>query len=273
MNLNSLDLAILLPAFAAGLLVTATHVPLGMQVLARGIVFIDLAIAQIAGCGVLVADRLGFEAEGIAVQIAAVTAALGGALLLTWTERIWPEVQEAVIGVVFVLGATGSVLLLASNVHGSEHLRDLLVGQILWAQPSRLAWTALLYASILVLWFGFGERLGRVGFYVLFAIAVTASVQLVGLYLVFATLIVPPLGTRTMQRRRLTAAWILGAAGYAAGLAFSTALDLPSGPVIVWSLVVIALIVYVWTRVSHGLADQRSVVARPDAFGSRRRSP
>ena len=132
--------------------------------LARGIVFIDLAIAQIAGCGVLVADRLGFEAEGIAVQIAAVTAALGGALLLTWTERIWPEVQEAVIGVVFVLGATGSVLLLASNVHGSEHLRDLLVGQILWAQPSRLAWTALLYAGILVLWFGFGERLGRVGF-------------------------------------------------------------------------------------------------------------
>src|SRR5438046_6850844 len=136
MNLTSLDLAILLPAFAAGLLVTATHVPLGMQVLARGIVFIDLAIAQIAGCGVLVADRLGFEAEGIAVQIAAVTAALGGALLLTWTERIWPEVQEAVIGVVFVLGATGSVLLLASNVHGIENLCVFLVGTILWAQPS-----------------------------------------------------------------------------------------------------------------------------------------
>src|SRR5438552_9460614 len=171
MNLNSLDLAILLPAFAAGLLVTATHVPLGMQVLARGIVFIDLAIAQIAGCGVLVADQLGFEAEGVAVQIAALTAALGGALLLTWTERIWPDVQEAVIGVVFILGATGSVLLLASNVHGSEHLRDLLVGQILWAQPSRLLWAALLYAAILVLWFGMGERLGRTGFYVLFALA------------------------------------------------------------------------------------------------------
>ena len=118
---------------------TATHVPLGMQVLARGIVFIDLAIAQIAGCGVLLADQLGFEAEGVAVQVAALAAALGGALLLTWTERVWPDVQEAVIGVTFVLGATGSVLLLASNVHGSEHLRDLLVGQILWAQPARLA--------------------------------------------------------------------------------------------------------------------------------------
>lgn len=248
MNFGAIELTILLPAFAAGLLVTATHVPLGMQVLARGIVFIDLAIAQVAGCGVLLADQLGFEPEGIAVQIAALTAALAGALLLTWTERIWPDVQEAVIGVVFILGATGSVLLLASNVHGSEHLRDLLVGQILWAQPSRLVWTALLYAAVLALWFGFGERMGRMGFYVLFALAVTASVQLVGLYLVFATLIVPPLATRTMKRRRLGAAWALSAAGYAAGLAISTALDLPSGPVIVWVLVALALMVYSWTR-------------------------
>src|SRR5947207_6822359 len=179
MNVAAIDISILLPALAAGLLVTATHVPLGMQVLARGIVFIDLAIAQIAGCGVLLADQMGFEAEGIVVQISALAAALGGALLLTWTERVWPDVQEAVIGVVFVLGATGSVLLLASNVHGSEHLRDLLVGQILWAQPARLAWAAGLYAIILAVWFGAGARIGRVGFYVLFALAVTVSVQLV----------------------------------------------------------------------------------------------
>ena len=71
MNLNAVDISILLPAMVAGLLVTATHVPLGIQVLARGIVFIDLAIAQIAGCGVLFADQLGFEAEGAAVQISA----------------------------------------------------------------------------------------------------------------------------------------------------------------------------------------------------------
>jgi len=241
MSINAIEWSILIPAFIAGLLVTATHVPLGMQVLSRGIVFIDLAIAQIAGCGVLVADRLGFEAEGIAVQVAALAAALGGALLLTWTERIWPEVQEAVIGVVFVLGATGSVLLLASNVHGSEHLRDLLVGQILWAQPARLLISAAVYALILALWFTVRERLGRVGFYALFALAVTVSVQLVGLYLVFATLIVPPLATRTMTRHRLAAAWILGALGYAIGLVLSTASDLPSGPVIVWALVVLSL--------------------------------
>ena len=244
MTLSALDLSILWPAFIAGLLVTATHVPLGMQVLARGIVFIDLAIAQIAGCGVLLADRLGFEAEGIAVQIAAVAAALGGALLLTWTERIWPDVQEAVIGVAFVLGATGGILLLASNPRGSEHLRDLLVGQILWSQPARLAWAAALYSVILALWFRWGERLGRVGFYTLFALAVTVSVQLVGLYLVFATLIVPPLATRRMQRGRLAASWAIGAIGYAGGLLVSTALDLPSGPVIVWILVAVALAWY-----------------------------
>lgn len=238
MSLEALDLSILLPAFAAGLLVTATHVPLGVQVLARGIVFIDLAIAQIAGCGVILADRFGFPAQGLAVQAAAFVAALAGALLLTWTEKVWPDVQEAVIGVVFVLGASASLLLLASNPHGSEHLRDLLVGQILWADPSRLGWTAAVYALVLAGWFGFRERLGRIGFYVLFALTVTASVQLVGLYLVFATLIVPPLATRRMGRWRLASAWMLGVIGYAGGLVVSTAFDLPSGAVIVWSLVV-----------------------------------
>ncbi len=80
----------------------------------------------------------------------------------------------------------------------------------------------------------------------LFALAVTVSVQLVGLYLVFATLIVPPLATRTMQRGRLAASWTLGAAGYAVGLVLSTALDLPSGPVIVWMLVVLGLAWHAW---------------------------
>ena len=265
MSLTALDLSILWPALAAGLLVTATHVPLGVQVLARGIVFIDLAIAQIAGCGVLIADRMGFEAEGIAVQVSALAAALGGALLLTWTERVWPEVQEAVIGVVFVLGATGSVLLLASNVHGSEHLRDLLVGQILWAQPVRLAWAAIVYAVVLALWFRWGERMGRIGFYGLFAVAVTVSVQLVGLYLVFATLIVPPLATRRMTRNRLVAAWAIGAAGYAAGLLLSTALDLPSGPVIVWVLVAVAL---AWYPVTARLGARAALAAHEDRGAS-----
>ena len=251
MNISSVELSILVPAFIAGILVTATHVPLGTQVLARGIVFIDLAIAQIAGCGVLLADQLGFEPQGIAVQIAALAAALAGALLLTWTERLWPDVQEALIGVTFVLGATGGVLLLASNVHGSEHLRDLLVGQILWVGWKGLGWTAVIYALVLLVWLGFGERLGRAGFYALFAITVTVSVQLVGLYLVFATLIVPPLGTRKMPRHRLAAAWAIGIAGYALGLLLSTAFDLPTGPVIVWMLALLAVVCDAYLAMRH----------------------
>ena len=270
-QLVPIDVSILWPALIAGLLVTATHVPLGSQVLARGIVFIDLAIAQIAGCGVLLADRFGFEAEGIAVQIAALAAALGGALLLTWTERIWPDVQEAVIGVVFVLAATGGILLLASNVHGGEHLRDLLVGQILWVRPRQLIVTAIVYAIVLALWFGAGARLGRTGFYLLFSCAVTLSVQLVGVYLVFATLIVPPLATRAATSRRLAIAWSLGAAGYAVGLVLSTTLDLPTGAVIVWTLAALGVVTHGWLRrrgklaASSGKSVDRGEVRRYEA--------
>jgi zinc/manganese transport system permease protein len=167
------------------------------------------------------------------VQAAALGAALAGALALNWSERRWAEVQEAVIGVSFVLAANAAILVLAANPHGAEHLKELLTGQILWVPPERLPLAAVISAGILALWFGLGERAGRTGFYVLFAIAVTLSVQLVGIYLVFATLIIPALATRTVRRRRLAAAYALAAAGYAAGLALSIFTDLPAGPLLV----------------------------------------
>jgi zinc/manganese transport system permease protein len=238
MNLDALSLSILVPAFLAGLLVLATHVPMGMQVLSRGIVFIDLAIAQIAGVGVILADYLGWEPTGAAVQIAALSAALAGAMLLTWTERRWPDVQEAIIGVVFVLASSVALLLLASNAHGGEHLQELLLGQILWVNPGRLPIQALICGVILSAWFGLGVRLGRVGFYVLFACTVTASVQLVGLYLVFATLVIPALATTYNKRRRYLKAYLIGVIGYAAGLVASAATDLPSGAMIVCALAI-----------------------------------
>jgi zinc/manganese transport system permease protein len=244
MNTAAIDLSILWPAFAAGLLVTATHVPLGIQVLKRGIVFIDLAIAQIAGLGVIVADWIGFEPQGWAVQAFALLAALAGALLLTWTEKRWPEVQEAVIGVSFVLAASGALLLLASNPHGGEHLKELLVGQILWADPMRLVLVAVVYAGLLAIWFAGGNRVGRIGFYILFACAVTASVQLVGLYLVFTTLIVPALATRRAGSRRIAIGYALSTVGYAAGLVVSTVADLPSGPAIVWVMTGLAIVLF-----------------------------
>jgi zinc/manganese transport system permease protein len=247
MNYSGLEWGILGPALVAGLLVLATHVPLGMQVLDRGIVFIDLAIAQIAGLGVIGADALGIPEGGIAVQIAAVTAALLGAWLLTWTERKAPQDQEALIGVLFIVAACVGILMLAGNPHGGEHLKDLLVGQILWVGPRQLLWLGAISAVLLAaIWRGWIARLGRFGFYSAFAIAVTASVQLVGVYLVFSSLIIPALATRRMPKGpRLWVAYALGAVGYALGLALSAVLDLPSGAVIVCTLAVCAVAVAV----------------------------
>jgi zinc/manganese transport system permease protein len=245
MNFANIEWSIVLPALAAGLLVSATHVPLGMQVLARGIVFIDIAIAQIAGVGVIAGDLLGLEAHGIAVQISALSAALIGALLLTWTEKRWPAVQEAIIGVIFVLAATLEIILLAGNPQAGEHLKDLLVGQILWVSGTQLLVIAALTAVILGAWFGIGaKRLGRTGFYLLFGLAVTASVQLVGVYLVFATLIVPALATRDCRVRPLPRAFLVSGAGYAGGLIASSIFDLPSGAVIVWTMAMAGILAY-----------------------------
>ncbi|MDE2078296.1 MAG: metal ABC transporter permease [Burkholderiales bacterium] len=233
-NWSALDGSILGPAFIAGILVLSTHVPLGRQVLKRGIVFIDLAIAQIAGLGVMAADTMGWEPQGLGVQIAAIAAAMVGAMVLTWTEKRWPDIQEALIGALFVLASCLGILLLAGNPHGGEHLKDLLVGQILWVSPSQLWAMAGLSAVVLALWFGLTDRLGRAGFYVLFALAVTASVQLVGVYLVFSSLIMPALAVRHAPlRRQLPLAYAMGALAYGLGLALSAVLDWPSGAVVV----------------------------------------
>ena len=243
MTTHAITWSILWPALIAGMIVASTHVPLGMQVLRKGIVFIDLAIAQIAGFGVITADALSLE-SGAMVQTSALVAAIAGALLLTWTEKKFPDVQEAIIGVSFVLAATAALILLANNPRGAEHMKDILVGQILWVNPSSLWLQALLSAVVLAIWFFFGARIDRVGFYVLFACAVTLSVQLVGLYLVFATLIIPALATREFKRRQLLLAYALACGGYALGLAVSAWLDWPSGPVIVWAIALIGIAAY-----------------------------
>jgi zinc/manganese transport system permease protein len=147
--------------------------------------------------------------------------------------------------VLFVLAACLGILLLAGNPHGGEHLKDLLVGQILWVQPSQAAALAGMTVVLLVaLGSGAVERLGRFGFYGAFAVAVTASVQFVGVYLVFSSLIVPALATRRLAgRRRLVVAYAVGGAGFALGLALSALADLPSGAVIVCCLALCGLIV------------------------------
>lgn len=237
------DWTIVGPAFVAGVIVLSTHVPLGQEVLRRGIIFIDLAIAQVAGLGVIAAHAMDWDPEGLQVQLAAVGAALLVAFGLHWTEKRWPGIQEPLIGIVFILAATGGILLLAGNPHGSEHLKELLVGQILWQTWDSLLPIAVLYAVVLIGWSVLHARLRGLVFYVAFAIVVTASVQIVGIYLVFASLIIPALATTGIRRgNRLFTGYAIGALSYLIGIAVSVMLDLPTGAVIVWSMAAIALL-------------------------------
>ncbi len=242
--IEALDWSIIGPAVVAGLVVLSTHVPLGQEVLKRGIIFIDLAIAQVAALGVIASHAMDWDPNGIEVQIAAVSAALIAAIGLNWTERRWPRIQEPLIGILFILAATGGILLLAGNPHGSEHLKELLVGQILWTTWSSLVPISVLYAIVLAIWFTLRPRFGALLFYLTFAVVVTASVQIVGIYLVFASLIVPALATTGIRRgNRLIAGYLVGATSYLAGIVLSFVLDLPTGAVVVWCMAGIAVMV------------------------------
>jgi len=243
MNEVTFDVTIILPALLAGLLVTATHVPLGQRVLQRGIIFLDLAVAQIAGLGIIAAYSSGWAPGGWQVQLVAVSAAVLGVLLLNYSEKKWPEIQEALIGSLFVLASSGSVLLLATNPHGGEQLKELLVGQILWVSYQELMPVLIIYAVILGIWYGLSHRKSSLQFYLLFAVTITASVQLVGVYLVFATLIFPALAVRNIKQFSLAYGYIIGAAGYLTGLILAALMDMPAGAMIVYALAITALLI------------------------------
>jgi zinc/manganese transport system permease protein len=241
---DGLDLSILAPAFLAGVIVLLTHIPLGREVIKRGIIFIDLAIAQIAGMGVIIAFQFGWEMHGVEAQVAAVISALAGAWILHSLEKRAGEHLEALIGISFVLAATASLLLLANNPHGGEHIKELLVGQILWVDWSQVSYAAVVALVVVITWFRYKHKIGNIGFYILFAISITSSVQLIGVYLVFTSLIVPALAaSRYSEKPALVLAFIIGISGYFSGLIASAFFDLPSGAVIVWCLAISALLV------------------------------
>lgn len=243
MTASYLEWGILVPALLAGILVLLTHVPLGREVLSRGIIFIDLAVAQIAALGVVFASMLGWGESVWLIQLVVVACALCGALLLHWCESTFPQVQEALIGVTFVLAATLGILLLAHDPHGGEQLKALLAGQILWVDWPQLGNAAVATLLTALLWWAIPERLPRIRFYITFALAVTISVQLVGVYLVFASLIIPALLIRHLSNRQgLWWGYSVGTVGYGVGLLISFHFDLPAGPLIVWSLALLALI-------------------------------
>jgi len=242
--MDDLNISILGPAFVAGLIVLSTHIPLGREVIRRGIIFIDLAIAQIAGLGVIIAYSFGWDEQGYEAQMFAFTSALIGAWLLSLLEKKAGKHQEALIGIGFILAATAGILILANNPHAGEHLRELLIGQILWVEWHQLLYAGLVSLLVLLIWNVFRQRIGTTGFYILFACAITVTVQLVGVYLVFASLIIPALATVAIKEKYvILIAAMIGVSGYGMGLLISTLLDFPSGAVIVWCIALSAVII------------------------------
>ncbi|HPF77803.1 MAG TPA: metal ABC transporter permease [Alphaproteobacteria bacterium] len=228
-------LGLLAPAFFAGLVVASTHVPLGQEVLKRGIIFIDLAIAQIAALGVVVGSVIFHAEDSIFSFIMALIFALGGSGIFSWLEKKAPKFQEPFIGCAFVISASVILLLLAGDPHGGEEVEGLLAGQILWVGWHQVGITALVYAAILFFWIGFQEKRAVI-FYILFPVMITLSVQLVGVYLVFASLIFPALAVVRINHYKVISGVLISVFAYFLGLLSSYLFDLPAGPAIVVSL-------------------------------------
>lgn len=238
------DIMLIVPAFLAGALVLSIHVPLGQEVLKRGIIFIDIAIAQIAALGVIAATIFGGELASWQIQLFAGLSAILGSLLIHWLEKNHTSILEALIGLLFVLAASGGLLLASFAPHSNELLHDLLVGQILWVDIEQLLWVASLYIPLLLIWFNFNRKQRPIVFYLVFSLAVTASVQLIGIYLVFASLILPALATRKISNKKaqLLVGYSVGLFGYILGIIASMLFDLPTGAITVWSLLVIVIL-------------------------------
>jgi zinc/manganese transport system permease protein len=223
-------------------MIALTHAPLGIEVLKRGIIFIDLAIAQLAGLGVVIAFLLREHPSPWLIQALALAFALTGAAFFNFIERRVPKLQEPIIGCTYVFASAFALMLLSSRPHGGEEVEQLLSGQILFVTWQQVMLHAPVYAAILLLWFRWNRARQGFWFYLLFSAAITSSVQLVGVFLVFASLITPALASLGASYRLLTA-YSMSLAALIAGFAVALATDFPAGPVLVIAFMLFAAVV------------------------------
>lgn len=240
--LSSEMIEIIGPALIAGQVIALTHALLGLEVLKRGIIFIDLAVAQIAGLGLVMAGSFLKEPSGWVIQLVALTFAILSGLFFRLIEKIMPKQLEAVIGCSFVLSASLALLVLADQPRGGEEIQHLLSGQILFVTWENVLKHAPIYGAILALWFIVPSVRKGIGFYLLFACAITSSVQLVGVYVVFASLILPALAAVNAKHKNITA-WSCGVVSVFLGIFAATLYDIPAGPIIVVAYVFTAVLV------------------------------
>ena len=237
-------LQFLWPSFLVAVVLVGIHAYFGIQVLARKVIFVDLALAQIAALGATVAFMLGHPAQSIATYGYSLTFTLLAAVLLAFTRAWGTRVpQEALIGVIYVVAAAMAILLIDRAPQGAEHLKQILTGNIITSGLNELAVIVPLYAAVgLLHWLlrrhmtGMGSLVWEFLFYATFGIVVTSSVAIAGVLLVFSFLIIPAaIGVMfgELLSRQLAIGWIVGTFVSAAGLAASFAFDLPTGAAMV----------------------------------------
>jgi zinc/manganese transport system permease protein len=229
------------PALLICSMIVLTHVPLGIEVLKRGIIFIDLAVAQIAGLGLIATNIFFHQLYSWLPQLVALICAIFAGLFFHKVEMKIPKQQEAIIGVTFILAASLAILLLADHPTGGEEIRHLLSGQILFVTWQDVAKHVPIYILILAVWFFKTEFRNNISFYLLFALAVTSSVQMVGIYVVFASLILPALAVINISNP-YKIGWLCGFISVMAGVFFAVFFDTPAGPLIVISYVLTTII-------------------------------
>lgn len=245
------------PALAICVVIASIHVYLGMHVLQREVIFVDLSLAQLAALGATAAALFtGEEEPGWEAHTAALAFTVFGAAVFAFTRRVRKHVsQEAIVGIVYAVSSAVTVLVVAHSPHGAEHIKDILVGSLLNTTWTNVWHTALAYAVLGALQWALAKRfiaiswrpdeaertsrrveLWDFGFYVLFGVVITISVQFAGILLVFSYLIVPAVITRLFSQslaKRLVAGWGVALAASVLGLWASWVWDLPTGAAMV----------------------------------------
>ena len=245
------------PALAMCLVIASIHVYLGMHVLARDVIFVDLSLAQLAALGATVAslwieeDEPGWQAHAAALGFAVL-----GAAIFAFTRRARKHVsQEAIVGIVYAVASAVTVLVVSHSPHGAEHIKDILVGSLLNTTWTNVWQTAAVYAALGVVQAVLAKRFLRISwapddaereskyvelwdllFYLLFGVVITISVQFAGILLVFSFLIVPAVITRlfsTSLVKRLVAGWGVATAASVLGIWASWTWDFPTGAAVV----------------------------------------
>ncbi len=236
----------------AGLILTGIHAYLGVHVVERGVIFVDLSLAQIAALGTTIAYLAGHELHSGVTYFWSLGFTILGAAVFAFT-RVHRETripQEAIIGIVYAVSAAAAILAMSKAPEGTEHLKDMLVGNILTVSKFTVIETAGLYAVVGLFHFVFRKKFLAISlgqevqhmklwdflFYTSFGFVVTSSVAIAGVLLVFSYLIVPSVAAMLFAKtigKRLAIGWTMGALVSAIGIMISFQADLPTGATIV----------------------------------------